>query len=94
MDRSSGVRGANRARVVIYHPVTPTLRCNILWINALGGAATTLSSRSQESTTMEPDPFDPGTKSPVPDDLGNGDPAGWWDFIDGAWRWIVYPTPA
>jgi hypothetical protein len=43
---------------------------------------------------MEPDPFDPGTKSPVPDDLGNGDPAGWWDFIDGAWRWIVYPTPA
>jgi hypothetical protein len=28
-----------------------------------------------------------------PPDHAGGEVGGWWDFVDGAWRWITMPLP-
>jgi hypothetical protein len=38
---------------------------------------------------MEPDPNFPPEPDPDPNNPG----LGWWAFIGGAWRWILYPDP-
>jgi hypothetical protein len=45
---------------------------------------------------MASDPLDPpdGGEDDLDKPLSDGlNPAGWWEVMDGAWRWITNPTP-
>lgn len=43
------------------------------------------------ATSWDDQPEDPGSMPPEPPPIPGGD--GWWEFINGAWRWIRMPLP-